>query len=629
MYMKTKLISIVGCLALLCACQDRWTEHYTWQGDQGKLQVELSEFYADEYLASQASLSDIAALFDQAGLTERMSKGKNCTLIVFENDVLRRADSQTLNDSLFAKNLFSTVPVPPSALKDGYGIYTLSGKNLWVTTDADGQIFLSRQRVSRQVKLRNGYIYYVEAVLPVQLSMYDYIQQLGGDYSLFKELVAYFEQEYFDADASTPSGTDKMGNIVYSDSVMAIRNTLMDRYTEDGLDYWNMHSEAYQSTLFIPNNDLMKQAFNTAIANVPLWMNRAATQADTLKFAKWMLSSCFVDRRLQPEEVASNVSGQFACVGGYVREVDEASDSESFTSYTAAQWKPSVQKVDAANPVELSNATAYFLTDYKIPNHIVIWRVKARMYQVWAALNAEQRGWSDVLSQPTDGGYFRWDGWENPDNSLEGQGSFELSSTLPVMYYYLLTAAPSIQAQADSAEVSVDFDGLLYNENDRNFGLKEVTLPAGEYYLRMGFKHSLRYSVSIYFCGQDEYFGPQNCLVKDMSLVATGSNFHFDRGGAMEGLDFYGSESIGYPEYYDWRWWYDQDPVKYQKASAYDTDGYQVAVVNLKRDGNFKIKISSSDAASLYINGRQDRSKSDIYQLMFYHWCLRPTQNNY
>ena len=46
---------------------------------------------------------------------------------------------------------------------------------------------------------------------------------------------------------------------------------------------------------------------------------------------------------------------------------------------------------------------------------------------------------------------------------------------------------------------SVEYDGLLYNSEDANYGLVECNLPAGEYNLRMGFKHSLTYSLSIYF----------------------------------------------------------------------------------------------------------------------------------
>lgn len=627
--MKKIVYMICGILVMmLSACQDQWSEHFGQQAAETAEGIVLSQLYADEYLQSDNKLQQMTELYRQAGLLEKMAQGAYCTLVVSEDAYLAEAPNVMAAEH-FAENLFSAVPVPPSSLTEGFGIYTLSGKNLWVTQSPEGQILLNKLEVEKMVKVRNGYIYYVKGVLPVQASIYEYIQSLDNNYSMFKRLIKHFEEVYFDAAASTPCGTDMMGNTIYSDSVMAIRNTLMDRYTEDGLSYWNMHSEAFQSTMFIPDNHLIKTAFDEAIAHIPEWLNRSATAADTLKFAKWMVSSFFVDKRLEPQEVAASVSGQFECVAGHIREINEATDKEMFSAYEAAQWKPSVQTVDAANPVELSNGTAYFVSNYKIPNHIVIWRVKSRFYQIWAALNDEQKGWDSKTLQATDGGYFRWDGWIKPDNSVEGQSSFELSSTLPTMYYYLLTAEPSAAAQSDSAEVSVEFDGLLYNESERAFGLKEVNLPAGEYYLRMGFKHSLPYSVSIYFCGQNEYFGPQNCLVKDMSLIATGSNFHFDRGGAMEGLDFYGSESIGYPEYFDWRWWYDQDPVKYQKASAYDTDGYQVAIVNLQRPGNFKIKVSSIDNAELYKNGRQDRSKSDVNQLMMYHWCLRPTKNNY
>jgi hypothetical protein len=54
-----------------------------------------------------------------------------------------------------------------------------------------------------------------------------------------------------------------------------------------------------------------------------------------------------------------------------------------------------------------------------------------------------------------------------------------------------------------------------------------------------------------------------------------------------------------------------------------------VAIVTLKKPGNFKIKIESNDDAELYSTGTGDRSKNNVLQLMMYHWCLRPTSNNY
>jgi len=89
-------------------------------------------------------------------------------------------------------------------------------------------------------------------------------------------------------------------------------------------------------------------------------------------------------------------------------------------------------------------------------------------------------------------------------------------------------------------------------------------------------------------------------------------------------LDFYGSSSIGFPEGYDWRDWFEKDP----KSVAYDTDGYQVAIVTIPRSGNFTITIESNDISYLY-DPTNLRTKNNVTQLMMYHWCLRPTRNNY
>lgn len=108
-----------------------------------------------------------------------------------------------------------------------------------------------------------------------------------------------------------------------------------------------------------------------------------------------------------------------------------------------------------------------------------------------------------------------------------------------------------------------------------------------------------------------------------MLLFAQGSNFHFDRGSVSD-VDYYGSSTIGFPEGYNWRDWIEKNV----KAVAYDTDGYQVAIVTIPEDGNFTITISSKDNAALfrYENGR---AKYNLSQLMMYHWCLRPTTKNY
>ena len=662
-------------MSALCACvvscTDNWDDHYDARAvtsDSEDIEVYSGDVVS--YLQSQPTLSEMTELIEKTGQMESLPSDGQFTLVVCENDNLDM--SKIANDTAFVKNSISDTPVSPDKFTENFGILTryetlYDKKNLRVYL-RDDDIYIDEYKLYKKVKADNGYIYYIDGTIIPRESIYEYLQALGDDYSMFKELIASYEEEYFDAESSTPDGVDDMGNTYYSDSVISVRNTLMDRYTQNGVAYWNMRSENYTTTMFIPSNALIEKALNDAYTNLPIWLNRAVTASDSAKFQKWIVEACFSNRRLSPEEVMTGAP-DFYAVGGYVRTIDESQDLEEYNLSDSAYWRPSVQLVDPTRTDTLSNGLVYYLSDFKIPNHVVIYRVKARFYEIWAAMSDAQKAQ-----------YFRWTNWTDPLICNDAQSSFTLSETLPTMYYHVLTAVPTqeaIQAATavdslnksrtllSSAEItldslrtitspdsltvaaidsltrsidsltliipqqesfaagvresdylcSVEYDGLLYNSSDKNFGLVECNLPAGEYNLRMGFKHSLTYSLSIYF--------NDRLLVKDMSMSAQGSNFHFDRGGASE-MTFFGPLSITYPEGFDAQAWFELDP----KSIAYDTDGYQVAVVNIPTDGNFRIRVESSDMASI-ITSTTDRSKNNVAQLMMYHWCLRPTVNNY
>lgn len=662
-------------MSALCACAvsctDKWDDHYDARAvASNSADIEVYSGDVVSYLQSQPSLSEMTELIEKTGMIESLPSDGQYTLVVCENDNLDM--SKISNDTAFVKNSISDTPVSPDKFAENFGILTryetlYDKKNLRVYL-RDKDIYIDEYKLYKQVKADNGYIYYIDGTIIPRESIYEYLQALGDDYSIFKDLVASYEEEYFDAENSTPDGVDDMGNTYYSDSVISVRNTLMDRYTQNGVAYWNMRSENYTTTMFVPSNALIEKALNDAYTNLPIWLNRAVTASDSAKFQKWIVEACFSNRRLSPEEVMTGAP-DFYAVGGYVRTIDESQDLEEYYVSDSAYWRPSVQLVDPTRTDTLSNGLVYYLSDFKIPNHVVIYRVKARFYEIWAAMSDAQKAQ-----------YFRWTNWTDPLICNDAQSPFTLSETLPTMYYHVLTAVPTQDAILSatavdslnksrtllaSAEVtldslqaiaspdsltlvaidslthsidsltliipqqesfaagvkesdylcSVEYDGLLYNSSDKNFGLVECNLPAGEYNLRMGFKHSLTYSLSIYF--------NDRLLVKDMSMAAQGSNFHFDRGGASE-MTFFGPLSVTYPEGFDAQAWFELDP----KSIAYDTDGYQVAVVNIPSDGNFRIRVESSDQASI-ISTTTDRSKNNVAQLMMYHWCLRPTVNNY
>ena len=580
----------------LFSCQDSWNEHY----EKSELKSEEFEIWSgdiESYVKSQNDLTLISSLFENQGIYDSTSNQKGYTYIVYDNSILNGVNIQ--NDSVFAKNCVSDVSIAPSKLKEGFGIFTRLGKNIWIY-EKNGQLYFDDYKLVKRVRTDNGYIYHVDGIIPIRKSVYEQLKSLGNDYSIFLSLVERHEEIFFDKELSKPIGIDKMGNTTY-DSVMSIRNSLMDRFTKEGLKLWDMRSEDYLTTMFIPSNELIINAIESAMDSIPIWLGRDATVDDRRKFENWIVRACFVNDRLSSPEISESGS-DFCCVGGYQLVIDKTQDVAKYLEIDAANWRPSVQKVSDIEGLTLSNGVAYYLNHLKIPNHVVIYRVKSKFYELWGAM-------TDAKKEK----HFRWKNWIEPMIVNDAQSLFTLSETLPTMYYHVLTAIPSSEAIADSLVCSVNYDGLLYNQTTRR--LTEVYLPAGEYYLRMGFKHSLRYSIDISF--------NDSLLVEDMLLYAQGSNFHFDR-GSVSVMDYFGSSSIGYPEGFDWRDWIEKN----EKAVAYDTDGYQIAVVTLRKSGNFSITIDSKDDSYLY-DPANGRTKNNVTQLMMYHWCLRPTGNNY
>ncbi len=592
-------LSILACLAL-GSCQDAWEQHYQAQPLLADGEVEIVQQRSADYL--QSHYPQMYSLLDKAGIFSEMNAKQDYSLIVYP-DALLSADAEGYaKEADYARFCISDVACPPSGLWDGLGLSTWQGKTIWVSVK-DGKVQLGGKQLSRVVRTQDAYLYVIEeGMLSVLPSLYDAIMALDDEqYSYFKRLVKRHENSYFDANKCTPVGTNAQGNTIYSDSVKGweTENTLMDRYTSDGSEMWNMRSETYNSTVFVPSNEVIALMLDSALAKVPRWLGRKATASDRTKYENWLLRACFVDRELSDADVLG--TEDIDCVGGYTRN----RETMTYSSADMAMWRPTVQKVRVNDKFKANNGTMYFVDWMKVPNNVIIYRLKARFYEIWNNSTAAQREQ-----------YFRWNHWIDPMVLNDAQGSFTLSETLPTMYYHVLTAIPDKEARRDSLPCSVTYDGLLYmSDNPRGQQIVECCIPAGEYYLRMGFKHSLEYSLSIQF--------NDTVLIEDMVMYAQGSNYHFDR-GSVSVVDNYGESSIGYPEGYNWHDWSSLS----EKAQAYDTDGFQVGIVNVKKEGNFTITITSNDMSYLYDYNAQ-RNTSNIRQLMMYHWCLRPTKNNY
>lgn len=70
--------------------------------------------------------------------------------------------------------------------------------------------------------MTNGYLYLLDQAINAPRSMYEIIENLGEDYSIFREMILSRNVLTFDRDASKVVGVDNTGNTVY-DSVFTVR----------------------------------------------------------------------------------------------------------------------------------------------------------------------------------------------------------------------------------------------------------------------------------------------------------------------------------------------------------------------------------------------------------------------
>jgi hypothetical protein len=572
--MKRKYLYTIAAVTMLFsfACNDKWDQHYS-PGDKevGSGIIEVVDMSAEAYIQSESDLSSIAALFtDQDVFTKMGEKDQLFTVLVYSNAVMGAA--QIEEPDFFANTCVSNLAFTPTKLVDGLSIQMWNGKYLEVSVEANASTtdyFIAGSQIVKIIQVDNGFVYVMGEPIYAPKSLYELLLNLGDDnFSMFKELVFKYEERAFDRENSVPVGVDNTGNTVY-DSVFVTKNLLMDRYNSGGSETWNMRSEFFTSTLLVPNNTLVEGALIKAYQDVRDALNRDPNANDTLKFEQYIIKSAFYNRALTAEELEG--TEDLFSVSGYI-------EGES-ASTPGVQWKPSVQKVNTAAPVTLSNGLAYYTTALKIPNNVVIHRIKNRFY-LWEYCNETEKD-----------EYFVWDGMD--DLSIHDAGGFGPLGPWPFIPYKLVRAYPSEEAQANNAPVSVEYTGIALKEDGT---VAVVMVPPGEYNLRMGFEsNKYPYRLEIYF--NDE-------------LVAenVNPNIHYDRTG------------LGYPEGYvpaDWA-------AVSNRASYYDCDGAQIGVVTITGTElqPIKIKILSRDIAEL----KKTDSKAR-YEL--YCWTLRPTENNY
>ena len=554
---------------------------------------------SEEYLSKEPEYSSINELFKSHGIfTALEQKNQLSTMLVVENSDFQAPAGKEAEIDNAVKAHVSDIAVSPANLKtEGNNMRIMMWHGKYINVDLDdaarnegkiaGHIMFGTSAVKKVVKTNSGYIYVLSSLLNIPKSIYDYITNLDDNYSILRDSILASGTKEFDKKNSKPIGVNDEGNTVY-DSVFIYKNT---HFLEKNFD---LSSESLTATLLLTSNAVVEEAIADAKVRLQkwgLWDEWNAERQYNFEYTMrhWIMDAAFFDKKLTPETLLSK---------------DEENDM--LTSIFSKYWKTSVQQINPT-PIELSNGIAYQVTRLHIPNNVLIWRLKED-FSIYEFCSAEQKeSFFQMLNMQFKACTTAVAAW----TPLQGVWPKHECRTLDLTvgddasgdWQLVFTPCKHIFETYPTRMEMVKKDWLKSNLTVT--GIKPFLIPPGKYTLSFGSKQNQNMEITF----KVRVKGSTDVVaVSDPITLGSTTTFHYDRnpGNFIEGYDP-STENLS----------------TNKKAGNYDTDGgtviSELEIPDVKGDGS-PVEITIEIASPTW-NGNTT--------MVFNHWCLRPTKDNY
>lgn len=586
---------------LLGACSEQSDKDYfknieTTMNSDELVVVDMS---SEEYLSKEPEYSSINELFKSHGIfTALEQKNQLSTMLVVENSDFQAPAGKEAEIDNAVKAHVSDIAVSPANLKtEGNNMRIMMWHGKYINVDLDdaarnegkiaGHIMFGTSAVKKVVKTNSGYIYVLSSLLNIPKSIYDYITNLDDNYSILRDSILASGTKEFDKKNSKPIGVNDEGNTVY-DSVFIYKNT---HFLEKNFD---LSSESLTATLLLTSNAVVEEAIADAKVRLQkwgLWDEWNAERQYNFEYTMrhWIMDAAFFDKKLTPETLLSK---------------DEENDM--LTSIFSKYWKTSVQQINPT-PIELSNGIAYQVTRLHIPNNVLIWRLKED-FSIYEFCSAEQKeSFFQMLNMQFKACTTAVAAW----TPLQGVWPKHECRTLDLTvgddasgdWQLVFTPCKRIFETYPTRMEMVKKDWLKSNLTVT--GIKPFPIPPGKYTLSFGSKQNQNMEITF----KVRVKGSTDVVaVSDPITLGSTTTFHYDRnpGKFIEGYDP-SADNLS----------------TNKKAGNYDTDGgtviSELEIPDVKGDGS-PVEITVEIASPTW-NGNTT--------MVFNHWCLRPTKDNY
>ena len=522
-------------LGLLASCSELKDDDHYGKADTpiSNNELKIVNVSSQEYISSRGDLSEMNGLFAGQGIYDELNKkAQLSTILVVTNDHFRKPEEKT---EFITRSHISDISISPANLEDGTRLMMWHGKYVNVSIDEMGKegnivdhILFNNGAVKEVIKTTTGYVYVISEMIETPTSLYDFINDLPDEYSIFREMVLASGGKEFDRTNSKAIGINDQGNTVY-DSIFIYRNTFFEAVNFD------MNSESLTATLLLPSNEVINQALDDAHQRLASW---DMVRSDSI-MKDWILKSSFYSKRYSPADLQTT----------------EVNDVKSIFG---TQWRTNVQQVDVSDPMELSNGIVYKVRKLHLPNNLLMYRLKDYFYYYENCTDEQKENYFKRVNL----------------NFKECATEVAAWSPLPGVWPYhenrvIRFDKPSDIADADGFQL--DFTPVKLNADGT---VRPYLFPPGAYRFAMGSvqNQSLGITVSILIDGQE--------VARSRTITwGTSTEFHYDRGTTL---------SNTHPEGYDAS--YVREVGGNSKAANYDTDGGQMmdelVIPDVKGDGS-------------------------------------------
>lgn len=600
---RNKFIYLLAFLAVmfLGACSELSDKDYfknieTTVNSDELVVVDMS---SEEYLSKEPEYSSINELFKSHSIFTSLEQKKQLsTMLVVENSDFQAPTGMESEIDNAVKAHVSDIAVSPANLKtEGNNMRIMMWHGKYINVDLDdaarnegkiaGHIMFGTSVVKKVVKTNSGYIYVLSSLLNIPKSIYDYITNLDDNYSILRDSILASGTKEFDKKNSKPIGVNDEGNTVY-DSVFIYKNT---HFLEKNFD---LSSESLTATLLLTSNAVVEEAIADAKARLQkwgLWDEWNAERQYNFEYTMrhWIMDAAFFDKKLTPEILQSK---------------DEENDM--LTSIFSKYWKTSVQQINPT-PIELSNGIAYQVTRLHIPNNVLIWRLKED-FSIYEFCSAEQKeSFFQMLNMQFKACTTAVAAW----TPLQGVWPKHECRTLDLTvgddasgdWQLAFTPCKRIFETYPTRMEMVKKDWLKSNLTVTR--IEPFLIPPGKYTLSFGSKQNQNMEITF----KVRVKGSTDVVAaSDPIILGSTTTFHYDRnpGKFIEGYDP-SADNLS----------------TNKKAGNYDTDGgtviSELEIPDVKGDGS-PVEITVEIASPTW-NGNTT--------MVFNHWCLRPTKDNY